>query len=61
VNQKFLGNIKSDVEEAKEMLALLENHRKAIEKIRLDMISTIEKKTDETGEKLSADLENKKQ
>ena len=61
VNQKFLGNIKSDVEEAKEMLALLENHRKAIEKIRLDMISAIEKKAGETGEKLSADLKNKKQ
>jgi hypothetical protein len=62
VNQKFLGNIKSDLEEAnKETLAILANQRKAIKKIRLDLISTIEKKAGETGEKLSADLKNKKQ
>jgi predicted flap endonuclease-1-like 5' DNA nuclease len=57
VNQKFLGNIKSDFEEAnKETLALLANQRRAVKKIRLDLISTIEKKMGETGEKLSADL-----
>jgi predicted flap endonuclease-1-like 5' DNA nuclease len=57
VNQKFLGNIKSDLEEAnKETLALLANQRRAVKKIRLDLISTIEKKMGETGEKLSADL-----
>jgi predicted flap endonuclease-1-like 5' DNA nuclease len=57
VNQKFFGNIKSDFEEAnKETLALLANQRKAVKKIRLDLISTIEKKAGETGEKLSADL-----
>jgi hypothetical protein len=60
VNQKFFSDIKSDIEEAKEMLALLENHRKAIEKIRLDLTSAIEKKAGETGEKLAADLKNKK-
>jgi predicted flap endonuclease-1-like 5' DNA nuclease len=57
VNQKFFGNIKTDLEEAnKESLALLENQKKTVKKIRLDLVSTIEKKMDETGEKLSADL-----
>ncbi len=57
VNQKFFGNVKSDLEEAnKETLALLANQRKTVKKIRLDLISTIEKKMGETGEKLSADL-----
>jgi predicted flap endonuclease-1-like 5' DNA nuclease len=57
VNQKFFGNIKSDLEEAnKESLALLANQRKTVKKIRLDLISTIEKKMGESGEKLSADL-----
>jgi predicted flap endonuclease-1-like 5' DNA nuclease len=57
VDQKFFGNIKLDLEEAnKETLAILANQRKAIKKIRLDLISTIEKKAGETGEKLSADL-----
>jgi hypothetical protein len=61
VNQKFLGNIKSDLEEAnKETLALLEKQRKAIKKIRLDLISAIEKKAEETGEKLAANLKKKK-
>jgi len=57
VNQKFFSNIKSDLEEVnKETLALMENQRKTVKKIRLDLISTIEKKMSETGEKLSADL-----
>jgi len=57
VDQKFFSNIKLDLEEAnKETLALLANQRKAVKKIRLDLISTIEKKAGETGEKLSADL-----
>ncbi|MGD9131023.1 MAG: hypothetical protein PVH73_05565 [Candidatus Bathyarchaeota archaeon] len=57
VNQKFFGNIKSELEEAnKETLAILADQRKAIKKIRLDLISTIEKKMGETGEKPSADL-----
>lgn len=62
VDQKFFSNIKSDLEEAnKETLAILANQRKAIKKIRLDLISMIEKKAGETGEKLAADLKNKKQ
>jgi hypothetical protein len=57
VNQKFFGNIKSELEEAnKETLALLADQRKAIKKIRLNLISTIEKKMGETGEKPSVDL-----
>ena len=57
VNHKFFGKVNSNFEETnKETLALLAEQRKTIKKSRLDMISTIEKKTDETGEKLSADL-----
>ena len=57
VNHKFFGKVNSNFEETnKETLALLAEQRKTIKKARLDMISTIEKKTGETGEKLSADL-----
>jgi len=57
VNQKFFGTIKSDFEEAnKEASTLLEKQRRAVKKIRLDLVSTIEKTMAETGEKLSADL-----
>ena len=57
VNHKFFNKVNSNFEETnKETLALLAEQRKTIKKARLDMISTIEKKTDETGEKLSADL-----
>jgi len=57
VNRKFFGKVNSNFEETnKETLALLAEQRKTIKKARLDMISTIEKKTDETGEKMSADL-----
>jgi hypothetical protein len=57
VNQKIFSKVNSDLEaNNKETLALLESQGKTIKKARLDMISTIEKKTDETGEKLSADL-----
>ncbi len=57
VNQKFFNKINSNFEESnKETLALLAEQRKIIKKARLDMISTIEKKADETGEKMSADL-----
>ena len=57
VNHKFFGKVNSNFEETnKETLALLAEQRKTIKKARLDMISTIEKKTDETGEKMSADL-----
>ena len=57
VNRKFFNKVNSNFEETnKETLALLAEQRKTIKKARLDMISTIEKKTDETGEKMSADL-----
>jgi predicted flap endonuclease-1-like 5' DNA nuclease len=57
VNQKFFSNIKSDLEETNnKMLTLLDTERKTVRKIRLDLISTIEKKAAETGEKLSTDL-----
>ena len=57
VNQKFFSNIKSDLEGANnKMLNHLDAERKNVKKIRLDLISTIEKKAVETGEKLSADL-----
>jgi predicted flap endonuclease-1-like 5' DNA nuclease len=57
MNQKFFSAIKSGLEEAnKETLALLSNQRNAVKKIHLELISTLEKKASETGEKLSADL-----
>jgi nucleotidyltransferase/DNA polymerase involved in DNA repair len=57
VNQKFFGTIKSDLEEAnKQTSALMEKQRRAVKKIRLDLVSAIEKTVAETGEKLSADL-----
>jgi predicted flap endonuclease-1-like 5' DNA nuclease len=57
VNQKFFNKINSNFEETnKETLAILAEQRKMIKKARLDMISTIEKKAGETGEKMSADL-----
>ena len=57
VNQKFFNKVNSDLGEAnKETLALLTSQKKMIKKANVDMVSTIEKKTDETGEKLSADL-----
>ena len=57
VNRKFFNKVNSNFEETnKETLAILAEQRKMIRKARLDMISTIAKKTDETGEKMSADL-----
>jgi hypothetical protein len=57
VNRKFFSKVNSNFEEAnKETLALLADQRKAIKKSRLDLISAIEKKAGETGEKMSADL-----
>jgi len=57
VNQKFFGKVNSNFEETnKETLALLAEQRKTIKKARLDLISAIEKKAGETGEKMSADL-----
>ena len=57
VNQKFFNKVNSNFEETnKETLALLAEQRKMIKKARLDLISAIEKKAGETGEKMSADL-----
>ena len=57
VNRKFFNKLNSNFEETnKETLALLGDQRKAIKKSRLDLISAIEKKAGETGEKMSADL-----
>ena len=56
-NQKFFSTISSDLkEENKETLALLANQGKAVKKVRLDLISAIETKAGETGEKITADL-----
>jgi len=57
INRKFFNKVNSNFEETnKETLALLAEQRKMIKKARLDLISTIEKKAGETGEKMSADL-----
>jgi len=57
VNRKFFNKVNSNFEETnKETLALLAEQRKMIKKARLDLISAIEKKAGETGEKMSADL-----
>ena len=56
-SQKLFNGVNSKVEEAnKEMLALLESQGKAIKKARRDLLSIIETKATETGEKLSTDL-----
>ncbi len=56
-NQKFFMKVNSKVEDAnKEMLALVGGQGKAIKKARRDLISIIENKANETGEKLSTDL-----
>ena len=57
VNQKFFTKVNTDLETANsETIALLTEQKKMLKKTHLDMISTVEKKTDETGEKLSANL-----
>jgi hypothetical protein len=57
VNQKFFTKVNTDLETANnETLSLLAAQKKLLKKTRLDMVSTIEKKTDETGEKLSTNL-----
>ena len=57
VNQKFFNKVNSNFEETnKETFALLAEQRRMIKKARLDLISAIEKKAGETGEKMSADL-----
>ncbi len=57
VNQKFFSTFSSELKEANnETLALLTAQKKAVKKVGSDMVSTIETKASETGEKLSADL-----
>ena len=61
VNQKFFSKVSSDLNEDKqEMLVLLANQGKVVKKVRSDLISTIETKASETGQKLFADLKKQK-
>ena len=57
VNRKFFTDINSDVKEAnKQTVDLLASQRRAIKKIRLDLVSAIDTKMVETGEKMSASI-----
>lgn len=57
VNQKFFSTVTSDLKEDKqELLTTLETQQKAVKKVRSDVLSAIETKSTETGEKLSVDL-----
>ncbi len=57
VNQKFFSTVSSDLkEENKETFALLAAQKRAIKKVGSDMVSVIETKAGETGEKITADL-----
>jgi predicted flap endonuclease-1-like 5' DNA nuclease len=61
VNQKFFTKVNADLEEnGKETLALLATQKRMIKKSRTDMISTIEQKTAETGQTISADLKKER-
>jgi predicted flap endonuclease-1-like 5' DNA nuclease len=61
VNQKFFTKVNTDLEEnGKETLALLEAQKRMIKKARAEMISMIEKKTDETRQTISADLKKER-
>ncbi|MBN1784605.1 MAG: DUF4332 domain-containing protein [Candidatus Bathyarchaeota archaeon] len=61
VNQKFFTKVNTDLEEnGKQTLDLLAAQKRMIKKARTDMISTIEKKTDETGKTISADLKKER-
>ena len=61
VNQKFFTKVNTDLEEnGKETLALLAAQKRMIKKARTEMISAIEKKTDENGQKMSADLKKER-
>ncbi|UCC58182.1 MAG: DUF4332 domain-containing protein [Candidatus Bathyarchaeum sp.] len=56
-NRKLFNKINLNLEDAsKETLALLDGQGKTIKKARRDLISIIENKANETGEKLSTDL-----
>jgi len=57
VNQTFFSKVTTDLhEKTTEMASLLASQGRSIKKIRSDLVSTIEAKTVETGEKMSADL-----
>ena len=57
VNQKFFSTISSDLQEdKKKMVDFLEKQGKTVKKARSELISAIETKASETGEKMSADL-----
>ncbi len=57
MNQKFFSTVSLDLkEENKETLALLAAQKRAIKKVSSDMVSVIETKAGETGEKMAADL-----
>ncbi|MCW4022490.1 MAG: DUF4332 domain-containing protein [Candidatus Bathyarchaeota archaeon] len=57
VNQTFFSKVTTDLQEkTTEMASLLASQSRSIKKARSDLVSAIETKTVETGEKLSADL-----
>lgn len=57
VNQKFYSTVSSDLKEnSQETLSGLTAQRKAITKVGSDLVSAIEQKTSETGDKIAADL-----
>lgn len=61
VNQKFFNKVNTDLDErGKETLALLATQKRMLKKARTDTISAIEKKTDETGQQISADLKKER-
>ncbi len=57
VSRKFFTDIKSDIQEAnKQTVDLLASQRRAVKKIRSDLVSAIDTKMVETGEKMSANI-----
>lgn len=57
VNERFFSNVSTELQEdKKEMASLLEKQSRSVKKLRSDLVSAIEAKSTETGEKLSADL-----
>ncbi|WNZ28293.1 MAG: DUF4332 domain-containing protein [Candidatus Bathyarchaeota archaeon] len=57
VNHQFFSKVTTDLQEnTKEMASLLASQGKAVKKICNDVVSVIETKAVETGEKMSADL-----
>lgn len=57
VNQKFFSTVTSDLQEdKKEMLGFLEKQGKIVKKVRSELVSLIEAKTNETIENISDDI-----